>query len=99
MLVVSENLMGTGQAQAKMQKAAEELAKSIAKEEASGATGSGVVGDENEKANDSDRAAHKQQMRDLIKRLGKMMLLAPCLLHSFNVCNMNHPGGGPAPLE
>ena len=36
-----------------------------------------------------DKAAHKQQMRDLKKRLGNMMLLSPCLLHSFNVCNMN----------
>jgi len=97
MLVISENLMGTGQAHAKMQKAAEELAKSIAKEEASAATGSGAVGDKNEKAD--DRAAHKQQRRDLKNRSGNMMLLAPCLLHSFNVCNMNHPGGGPAPLE
>jgi hypothetical protein len=39
MLVVSENFMGTGQAQAKMQKVAEELSNSPAKEEASAATG------------------------------------------------------------
>ena len=60
--------MGRGQAQAKMQKAAEELAKSIATEEASGATLSRAVGDKNEKEDQSDRAAHKQQMRDLKKR-------------------------------
>ena len=76
---------GARQAQANMQKAAEELAKSIAKEEASAATGSGAVEDKNEKAD--ARAPHKQQMRDfLIKKLGSMMWLAPCLLHSFNVC-------------
>ena len=86
MLVISENLMGTGQAQAKMQQAAQELAKSIAAEEALAATGCGAAGDTHEKAD--DKAAHKQQMRDLKKRLGNMMLLAPCLLHSFNVCNM-----------
>ena len=57
MLVISENLMGKGQARAKVQQAAEELAKSIAKEEASAPTGSGAVGDKNEKAD--DRAAHK----------------------------------------
>ena len=86
MLVISENLMGTGQAQAKMQQAAQDLAKSIAAEEALAATGCGAAGDTHEKAD--DRAAHKQQMRYLKKRLGNMMLLAPCLLHSFNVCNM-----------
>jgi hypothetical protein len=63
MLVISANLMGTGQAQAKMQQAAEELAKSIAKEESSAAPGSGPVGDKNENAD--DRAAHKPHMRYL----------------------------------
>eukprot|EP00974_Lingulodinium_polyedra_P045621 4375666-Lingulodinium_polyedra.AAC.1 len=43
MVVISETLMGTVQAQAKMQKAAEELAKSMAEEEASAGTGSGAV--------------------------------------------------------
>eukprot|EP00974_Lingulodinium_polyedra_P092745 8985418-Lingulodinium_polyedra.AAC.1 len=62
-----------------MQKAAEELAKSIAKEAASAATGSGDVGANNEKAD--ERTAHKQQMRYLKKRLGNLILLAPCLLH------------------
>jgi len=100
MLVISENLMGTGQAQAKMQKAAEELAKSIAKEEASGATGSGVVGDENEKANDSDRAAHKQHMRDLKKTFGEHASVSTMLVAQLQcVLYENHPGGGPAPLE
>ena len=87
MLVMSEGLMGTGQSQAKPRnKAAEELAKSIAEEEASAATGSGNVGDNNEKAD--GRAAHTHQMRYLSNKapLGNMMLLAPCLLHSFNVC-------------
>ena len=73
MIEISENLMGTGQAQVKMQKAAEELAKTIAQSEASAATGSGVVGENMEKVD--DKAAHKQQMRDLKKRLGNMMLL------------------------
>eukprot|EP00974_Lingulodinium_polyedra_P048275 4634403-Lingulodinium_polyedra.AAC.1 len=62
--------MGAGQAQANMQKAAEELAKSIAEEEAPAATGSGAAGETNEKVD--DRTAHKQQMRDLKKRLGNM---------------------------
>jgi hypothetical protein len=69
MLGISENLIRTGQAQAKMQQAAEELVKRIAKEEASAATGSGVVGDKNEKAD--DRAAHKQHLRDLKKTFGE----------------------------
>ena len=61
MVEISENLMGTGQAQRKMQKAAQELAKSIGKEEASAATGSGAVGEKNVKAD--DKASHIQQMR------------------------------------
>ena len=81
MVEISENLMGEGQAQQKMQKAAEELAKSMA------ATDSGTAGENTEKVD--DKAAHKQQMRDLKKHLGNMMLLSPCLLHSFNACNMN----------
>ena len=36
-----------------------------------------------------DKSAHHQQLRDLKKRLGNMMLLTPCLLHRFNACNMN----------
>ena len=67
MVEISENLMGTGKAQAKMRKAAEELAKSMAEEEATG---------ENHEKGD-DKAAHKKQMQDLNKRLGNMMLLAP----------------------
>ena len=86
MVVISENLMGTGQAQAKMHLAAEELAKSIKEAEASAATSSGAIG--GKLGTTDDKTAHKQQMRDLKKRLGNMMLLAPCLLHSFNVCNM-----------
>ena len=87
MVVISENLMGTDQAQVKMKKAAEELAKSMPPSEPSAATASGVVGEQNEKGD--GKAAHRQQMRDLKKRLGNMMLLSPCLLHSFNACNMN----------
>ncbi len=87
MVEISENLMGTGQAQANMQKAAEELAKIIAKEEPSAATASGVVGDKH--ATGDDRAAHQQQLRYLKKRQGNMMLLSPCMLHSFNACNLN----------
>ena len=86
MLVISENLMGPGQAQAKMHKAVEELAKTILESEAPEPTGSGGLGDKFAAMNDT--AAHKQQLRDLKRRLGNMMLLAPCLLHSFNVCNM-----------
>eukprot|EP00974_Lingulodinium_polyedra_P012537 1210863-Lingulodinium_polyedra.AAC.1 len=62
--------MGTGQARAQMQKAAEALAKSIAEEEASAATGSGLYGEHNEKSD--DRTAHNQHVRDLKKRLGNM---------------------------
>ena len=91
-------LHGAGQAQAEMKKAAEELAKGIAHSEPSAATASRVVGEQNEKGD--DKAAHRQQMRDLKKRLGNMMLLSPCLLHSFNACNMNIIFGcRPASLE
>ena len=86
MVVISEKLMGTGQAQAKMHKAAEELAKTIGEADVPAATGSGATVRENEKPD--DKSAHKQQLRDLKKRLGNMLLLSPCLLHSFNVCNM-----------
>ena len=86
MMVISENLMGSGQAQAKMHKAAEELAKTILESEAPEPAGSGGPGDKFAAMNDT--AAHKQQIRDLKRRLGNMMLLAPCLLHSSNVCNM-----------
>ena len=63
------------------------MAKSMAQSEPLAATASGVVGEQNEKGD--DKAAHRQQMRDLKKRLGNMMLLSPCLLHSSNACNMN----------
>ena len=86
MLEISEKFMGAGQALAKMKKAAEELARSIAQSEPSAATASGVAGEQNEKGD--DKASHRQQMRDLKTRLGSMMLLGPCLLHSFNMCNM-----------
>ena len=86
MLVISESLMGSRQSQAKMHKAAEELAKSILPSEAPEPTGSGGPGDRSAAVNDT--AAHKQQLRDLKRRLGNMLLLAPCLLHSLNVCNM-----------
>ena len=85
MVEISENFMGAGQAQAKMKKAAEELAKSIAQSEPSAATASGVVGEQN----GDYKADHRQQMRDLKKLLGNMMLLSPCLLLSSNACNMN----------
>ena len=87
MVEISVKLMGEEQAQKKLKQAAEELAKTIAQSEPSAATASGAVSEQKEKVD--DKAAHKQQMRDLKKRLGNMMLLSPCLLHSFNACNMN----------
>ena len=45
MLEISENIMGVGQAQVKMKKAAEELAKSIAQSEPLAATASGAASD------------------------------------------------------
>ena len=33
-----------------------------------------------------DRRANERNVKKL---LGNMMLLSPCLLHSFNACNMN----------
>ena len=63
MYLISEKFMGAGQAQAKMKKAAEELARSIAQSEPSAATASGVAGEQNEKGD--DKASHRQQMRYL----------------------------------
>ena len=86
MLVISENSMGAGQSQANnAKKAAEELAKSIAEEEASAATGSGAVEDNHEKAD--DRAPHKQQMRDL-RSLGEHDEVSAMPVAQLNVCNM-----------
>jgi hypothetical protein len=79
MLEISERLMGSGVAQAKINKAAEVMAEELrARESAAGPTGFG--GDE--------KADHKQQMRDLKRRLGNMLLLAPCLLNSWNMLNL-----------
>ena len=71
MVVISEKLMGTGRAQAKMHKAAEELAKTIGEADVPAATGSGATARENNEKPD-DKSAHKQQLRDLKKRLGNM---------------------------